>query len=124
MVVCDWLSYFDLKKVKNDSPHSTILSGTDERKSRDHESIHCVIVALSTGGNYLLVPQNLTLCWVLKAFQGSFSFSVRLPLTLRYLVLMETYLTNLLGCKHHQSSNAQIKYPVFFVLLFFCSTFG
>lgn len=78
MVVCDWLSYFDLKKVKNDSPHSTILSGTDERKSRDHESIHCVIVALSTGGNYLLVPQNLTLCWVLKAFQGSFSFSVQL----------------------------------------------
>lgn len=39
---------------------------------------NCVIVALSTGGNDLLVPQNLTLCWVLKAFQGSFSFSVQL----------------------------------------------
>lgn len=76
MVVCDWLSYFDLKKLKNDSPHSTILSGKDERKSM--RAYTCVIVALSTGGNDLLVPPNLTLYWVLKAFQGSFSYSAQL----------------------------------------------
>lgn len=76
MVVCDWLSYFDLKQVKNDSPHSTILSGKGRAGSM--RAYTCVIVTLSTGGNDLLVPPNLTLCWVLKTFQGSFSYSAQL----------------------------------------------
>lgn len=76
-------------------------------------------------------PQEEMICWFpqvwhfvgfWKHFKDLFHIlhsCLWLPLTLRKLVLMETYLTKLLGCKHHQSSNAQIKYPVFFVGLFF-----